>query len=119
MSSTLPVGNLGEKIARKYLQKNKIKILKRNFRSPVGEIDLLARDKEDIVLVEVKTKSGTAFGHPTEMVNYYKQRKLIQLARYCQKLYPQANIRIDVIAVDLSVEPPKVEHFENAVLDEE
>lgn len=112
---TTPTGNLGEDLATDFLIKNRFKILKRNWRSKVGEIDILASDHGDIIIVEVKTKTNPSFGHPAEMVNYYKQQKLLQLARLVEMLYPQKQIRIDVIAVDLSVAPPNIEHIKNAI----
>lgn len=110
-------GNLGEDLAEKYLRQKRFKIIKRNFTTKIGEIDILARDKSDIVVVEVKTKSGSDFGEGYEMVNYFKRRKLLQLAKMLQKDYARATIRIDVISVDLSQDPPEIKHFENAVED--
>lgn len=115
---TTPTGNFGEELAVKYLKRKHYKVLKRNWRTKIGEIDILARDRDTIVVVEVKTKTNPSFGHPAEMVNYYKQKKLLQLARLTQKLYPESNIRIDVVSVDLSIESPIIEHYENAVLNE-
>lgn len=114
--ATTPTGNFGEELAVNFLKRKKYKVLKRNWRSKVGEVDILARDSGTIVVVEVKTKTNPLFGHPAEMVNYYKQKKLLQLARLTQKLYPESNIRIDVMAVDLSSEPPVIEHIINAVV---
>lgn len=115
MPSTLPVGNYGEELAQRYLKQKKYKILKRNWHTKIGEIDILARDHDTIVIVEVKTKTSPSFGHPAEMVNYYKQQKLLQLARFCLTQFPQKNIRIDVVSVDLSVDQPRIEHIINAV----
>ena len=113
---TTPTGNFGEDLSADYLKKKKYKVLKRNWRTKIGEIDILASDKDCIVIIEVKTKTNPDFGHPAEMVDYFKQKKLITLARFIQKVYPNNDIRIDVVAVDLSVEPPNIEHIENAVL---
>lgn len=112
---TTPTGNLGEDLAVKFIKRQKFKILKRNWHSKIGEVDILARQKNTIIIVEVKTKTTPSFGHPAEMVNYYKQRKLIQLAKLVEMLYPRKDIRIDVVAVDLSVDPPIIEQIENAV----
>lgn len=115
---TTPTGNKGEELASAYLKKCGYRIVKRNWRVSVGEIDIFARDGRTLVIVEVKTKTTPSFGHPAEMVNYYKQQKLLQLARYCLALYPESDIRIDVVSVDLSGDTPNIEHFENAVLNE-
>jgi putative endonuclease len=75
----------------------------------------LAQKAKTIVLVEVKTKSTDQFGAGSEMVNYYKAKKLLNLAKSLQIRYPKNVIRIDVISVDLSSDSPHIEHFENAV----
>lgn len=112
---TTPTGNFGEDLAVKFLKRKKYKVLKRNWNIKIGEIDILARDKDIIVIVEVKTKTNPLFGHPAEMVDYFKQNKLIQIAKYLEKLYPNSQLRIDVVAVDLAPNPPLIEHYENAV----
>jgi len=111
-------GNLGEDLAARYLRKNGFKILKRNFQNKIGEIDILARNKSDIVIVEVKTKSGSDFGEGYEMVNYFKRKKLLQLAKSLQINYPKATIRIDVVSVGLNQDPPEIKHFKSAVEDD-
>ncbi len=111
-------GNIGEDLAEKYLRQKRFKILKRNLTTKIGEIDILARDKSDIVVVEVKTKSGSDFGEGFEMVNYFKRRKLLQLAKMLQKDYSRATIRIDVVSVDLSQNPPEIKYFKSAVEDD-
>ncbi|NCO44357.1 YraN family protein [Candidatus Berkelbacteria bacterium] len=112
---TKPTGNKGEELATAYLKQCGYRIVKRNWRVTVGEIDILARDSRAVVIVEVKTKTTPSFGHPAEMVNYYKQQKLLQLARYCSTLHPDTDIRIDVVSVDLSGSEPNIEHYINAV----
>lgn len=113
--ATVEIGNDAEKIIRVFLKKHGYKIIGTNLNYGFGEIDILARHRRDIVVVEVKAKSTREFGAGFEMVNYYKQRKLLMLAKNLQKKYPKATIRIDVISVDLSQNPPKILHFENAV----
>ncbi len=114
-------GELGEDLAVQFLKKNRYKILEQNKENHLGEIDILARTpgilKNDIVIVEVKTKSTKNFGQGYEMVNYFKKRKLITLARELQKEYPSKTIRIDIISVDLSQEKPEIKHFISAVED--
>ena len=115
-------GELGEELAVKFLKKNRYKILEQNKENHLGEIDILARTpgilKNDIVIVEVKTKSTDSFGEGYEMVNYFKRKKLLSLARELQKEYPAKTIRIDIISVDLSEEKPEIKHFVNAVEEE-
>ena len=109
------LGKQGEMMAQYHLQQLGLRILKRNLKTKIGEIDILAQDGEDIVIVEVKTKTSHAFGHPAEMVNYFKQRKLLQLARLILMDYPNKTVRIDVVAVDMITIPPSIEYIKNAV----
>ncbi len=108
-------GDEGENIAVVYLSENGYKILERNIRSKFGEIDILARYHNTIVIVEVKTVKGTLFGPAQDLVRYNKQKKLLLLGTWIQSKYIGCSIRIDVIAVDLSENYPKIEHFKNAI----
>ena len=66
------LGNIGEQIAVEYLEKNNYQILKRNFYCRQGEIDIIAKDKKEIVFIEVKTRSNLKYGRPAEAVNTQK-----------------------------------------------
>jgi putative endonuclease len=93
-------------------------VLEVNFRSKVGEIDLVAEDKGTLVFVEVRTKSGRAFGSATESVNYRKRGKLIAVAQtYLAKRGAEnRDWRIDVVAVEVdSQDMATVEVLKNAV----
>ncbi|MCX6809654.1 MAG: YraN family protein [Candidatus Berkelbacteria bacterium] len=114
-------GQFGEDEAAKFLKRSGYKIIERNLRIKFGEIDILARPKNKknvIVVVEVKTKSTREFGEGFEMVNYFKQKKLLNLAKILQTEYPDKTIRIDIISVDTSQEPAEIKHFESAVEEE-
>lgn len=108
-------GNYGEDLAVQHLKKHGYKIIARNLSNKLGEIDILAKQKSDIVIVEVKTKSGGSFGEGFEMVNYHKRRKLLLLARSIEQKYPDQTIRIDVVSVDTNQDPPELKHFVSAV----
>lgn len=107
-------GKIGEDYAAELLDDKGYKILERNWGDKWGEIDIICRDKDIFVFVEVKTKMGLNYGSPEEMINY---RKLTQIKKIAS-LYPPARVtakRIDVVAVVLS-EDRKVErinHYEN------
>lgn len=111
------IGRHGEELATEYLQKKGYTILARNLKTTFGEIDILTRLKGMVVLVEVKTKRGHSFGLPQEMVHRHKQRKLRQLARWLMQQYPASTIRVDVIAIDLLMDTPQIEHLENILED--
>jgi putative endonuclease len=111
------IGLLGEKLAADFLRRKGYRILERNVRVGRGEIDLIALDGETLVFVEVKTRKGLGFGHPSEAITHRKRRQLSKLALlYMQRRgMVDLNGRFDVISVLI---PPKgkptVEHIENA-----
>jgi putative endonuclease len=108
------LGNEGEDCAAEILIVKGYKILGRQVRTRIGEIDLLAQDGNDLVVVEVKTKTDSLLGTPEEMVDWKKQRKLIRLSRCVNQRFPNFGIRIDVVAI----EGDDVRHYVNAVQDE-
>ncbi len=97
----LALGVWGEDRAANYLCDQGMTIVQRNFRTPVGEIDIIAKDKSILAFVEVKTRRSTVFGAPQEAVGQRKQRQIIRTAQwYLQnnkntKLQP----RFDVVAI--------------------
>lgn len=92
-------GKIGEEIATKYLKQNNYKIIERNFRCKQGEIDIIAKEKEEIVFIEVKTRSNIMYGRPSEAVNEAKQKHIRRAAKYYVYLKHLENcyIRLDVI----------------------
>lgn len=73
-------GSEGESFAADYLIKNGYRILERNFRTPLGEIDIIARDGETLVFIEVKARSNARFGPPQLAVDHRKQVKISRVA---------------------------------------
>jgi len=103
-------------VAAEYLEKLGYKILDRNYKLFLGEIDILAQDRRTLVIVEVKTVRGSGYGLAQDLVRYKKQQKLRNLARALMQEYPKSAIRIDVVGVDLSdPDNPEIEHIVNAV----
>ena len=94
-------GALGEKAAKKYLRKKGLKFLTANFRSPRGEIDLVFRDGDCLVFVEVKTRSSEDWTRPAAAVDERKRRLLSQTALDYLRLLdnPQVKIRFDIVEV--------------------
>jgi putative endonuclease len=108
---------VGEDIAAGYLLKNKYKIIERNFRCALGEIDIIARDGPSIVFVEVKSKNSGKYGRPEEAVDRKKQQKLsrIALAYLKSKSSLDARARFDVVSVLIDPPaPPEVRLIKNA-----
>jgi len=112
-------GRRGEELARKYLEERGYLVLETNYRCPEGEIDIVAVDGETLVFVEVRAKTGRAFGTPEESITLAKIRHLNRAAaRYCQEhegLPPER--RIDVVAVEMDGRGRvrRLELYENAV----
>lgn len=100
------VGLLGESAARTYLQNSGFIIIQSNYRCFLGEIDIIAREKGAVIFVEVRTRTGPAYGSPAESITADKARRLKWLAMYyMQSVYKREMLsRIDLIAVMLNKE---------------
>ena len=109
-------GTRGESLAAGYLKKNGYKILEQNYRTPLGEIDIIARDHRTIVFVEVKSRRSTRFGSPKWAVTPQKQRKISMAALYYLKSTGQtaARARFDVVSVLSQHADPEIEIIKNA-----
>ena len=96
-------GQLGERIAAEHLRRQGYSIVATNVRTREGELDIIAKDGETLVFVEVRARRGTGLGTPEESVDQRKREKLTMLAEaYLQSLAEQpADCRIDVVAVEL------------------
>lgn len=93
-------GAAGEEFAAEYLQKRGFEILRRNFHSRFGEIDIIARDAHFLVFAEVKTRESGSLVNPLEAVTAAKRRRLIRTAQcYLQKYPADLQPRFDVAAV--------------------
>ncbi len=98
----LKTGKVGEEIAREYLKKKGYKILEQNCRSRFGEIDLVAKDAKDLVIIEVRTKRGEQFGTPEESLDKKKLKKLWLNARgYAGRVGWAGPYRVDGVCVVL------------------
>ena len=111
------LGELGEEAAAQALRRSGLKILERRFRVRAGEIDLIAELGELVVFVEVKTRSGTAYGYPADAVTAAKQRRLARLALIylTRKGWLDRPSRFDVVEVIATPgEVRSLRHFEDA-----
>ena len=109
-------GKKGEDIAVAYLISRGYRIVERNYKCPLGEIDIVARDGDEIVFVEVKSRKSEEFGDPQLAVGLKKQKKVsrISLAYLKEKhLYP-CNARFDVVAIKMLPDGSTVELIQNA-----
>lgn len=105
------VGREGERLGARFLRREGMKVLHRNFRAKGGgEVDLVCRDGEVLVFVEIKTRTSQAFGRPAEAVSKEKQRLVIRGAVEWLRLldFPEIAFRFDVVEVTLARGQPPV-----------
>ena len=95
------IGNYGENLALNYLNGQNYKLITSNFRIRNGEIDLICKDSEIIVFIEVKSRYSYHFGIPCEAVTYFKQKQIINISKYFLYKYKllNYNCRYDVLEI--------------------
>ncbi len=117
-STRIERGIEGEDIAVRALKKARYKIVERNYRTPVGEIDVIAWDKKCLAFVEVRTRGSVEFGLPQETVVAGKRKKLCNAARWYlqRKRIDDSECRFDVVAVIIEEgqTKPRVEILKDA-----
>jgi putative endonuclease len=109
-------GEQGEALAVRRLRKSGYKIIETNYRTRLGEIDIIAKDKDTIVFVEVKSRRSVYFGNPKQAVTLQKQKKISMVALYYLKSTGQstAKARFDVVTVVSNQDKTQVEIIKNA-----
>ena len=107
-------GRAGESIALRYLINSRANILETNYRINSGEIDIIAKINEELVFIEVKSRTSIKFGYPAEAVDYRKIRKIVNTAKYyiLKNNLNNVPIRFDVIEIYLN--DKKINHIVNA-----
>ncbi len=114
-NAKINTGKEGEKIAAAFLKKKGYRIIETNYRCALGEIDIIAREKGELVFVEVKTRTSAELGYPEQAVGINKQKKMSQLALwYLQKKNNDAQARFDVVAVTISASGNEIKLIKNA-----
>jgi putative endonuclease len=111
------LGARGEEIALRFLKQRRFKILAQNYRSTFGEVDIIARDPDNILsFIEVKTRSSRTHGTPQEAVNPRKQAQISRVALEFIQRYrlEQQRARFDVVAVQFSAAGYTVDLIQNA-----
>ncbi len=115
MAESHELGKAGEKLAADLLKSKGYTILEQNWRNYHSEIDIIALFKDEIVFVEVKTRSSTFMAEPEFTVNRNKQRLLMNAASaYIKYKCYELDARFDIISIVFSKEVPNIEHLENA-----
>jgi len=109
-------GEQGESLAVWYLKQNGYKILELNFRTKLGEIDIIAKEKKTLVFVEVKSRRSVRYGNPKWAVTLKKQRTISMVALSYLKATNQtdARARFDVVAITSNQDKPQIEIVKNA-----
>jgi putative endonuclease len=109
-------GEAGEALAARMLRQKGYQIVATNYRTKLGEIDIIARDGDTIVFVEVKSRQSGRFGDPKWAVTPRKQRKISMVALYYLKITGQAGAkaRFDVVSIRSAAQRPEVEIIRNA-----
>ncbi len=109
------VGQEWEELAARHLERAGYRILARNYRTKAGEIDFVAEDGKTLCFIEVKGRHSLAFGAPAEAVTAEKQRRIWNAAQlYLQKQRVRPVCRFDVVAIDASGGPVRVEVLRGA-----
>jgi putative endonuclease len=116
-TATQAAGRRGEDLAHRYLEQQGMRVVARNWRAPgsPGEIDVIARDGDTLVFVEVKSRESQEFGAPDRNVGFDKEEALRRVAwRYAHRAGVEwSRVRFDVVGVVLG-DPPAIEHRRNA-----
>ena len=115
MNTNIETGRSGEIIAKEYLINKSYNILETNYRNRIGEIDIVAMDKDILVFIEVKTRRNYSYGYAFEAVDLKKQRKIINTSMVYIKYknLTDTQLRYDIIEVYLT-KTLKINHLDNA-----
>jgi len=109
------IGKSKEKLACRYLEKKGFQLIETNYYCRRGEIDLIMRDQDSLVFVEVRYRKNDIFGSAIESVNHHKQRRLIFTAEhYLQQTRTPLAARFDVVAISGSEANPTINWIQNA-----
>jgi putative endonuclease len=110
------LGKIGEDLACQELERRGYAILARRYRRRGGELDIIARDGQTVVFVEVKTREGCEFGAGSEAVTALKRRRMADVALdyLVRNRLTESPCRFDVVSIDISEAGPRIELYQNA-----
>ncbi len=115
--TTTERGRRGEDIAARWLREHGYRILERNYRRRFGEVDIIARHRDALVFIEVKSRGSSRFGTPLDSITPEKQRRLVMVAQdyLCRHGGSEQPCRFDVLAIETGPDGnPRVQLVENA-----
>jgi putative endonuclease len=112
----LDLGELGEKLALKKIKRLGYKCILKNYRCPLGEIDIIAKDGDCLVFIEIKTRKGSSIGYAKEAVDKRKRHQISKVALAYMKANDCMDIksRFDVIAINIREGKEEIEIIRNA-----
>lgn len=112
----IDLGKLGEDLALKRIKRLGYKCLIRNYRCPLGEIDIIAKDGDTLVFIEIKTRRGRSLGYAKEAINRKKRRQVSKVALAYMKAHNCCDVksRFDVVAINLTENKKQIEVIRNA-----
>ncbi len=111
----MKLGEKGEELAVRFLKKKGYKIIKQNYKTRIGEIDIIARDGNALVFIEVKTRESIEYGLPFEAINSAKKRKIANVALlYLKRLKEIPPCRFDVVSIYYKQDNPEFELIKDA-----
>ena len=112
----IELGKFGEELALRRIKRLGYKKIVRNFRCPLGEVDIIARDGDTLVFMEIKTRKGRSIDYAKEAVNERKKRQISKVALAYMKSMDCSDVRarFDVVAISLGRGKPEIEVIKNA-----
>ena len=112
----IELGKLGEELALKKIKRLGYKCITRNYRCPLGEVDIIARDGDCLVFVEIKTRKGKSLRYAKEAINERKKRRISKVALAYMKANNCCDVksRFDVVAINLNKGNERIEVIQNA-----
>jgi putative endonuclease len=109
------IGRKGEDLAVDFCRKKGLLVVEKNYRTPFGEIDIIAKDGDVLVFIEVKARAGDAYGAPFEAVDQRKRKKIRNVAiSYMKRFKREVPARFDVISISMKQGTPFLEHIRDA-----
>ncbi len=112
----LQLGELGEKLALKRIKRYGYKLVAKNYRCPLGEIDLIAKDGDCLVFIEIKTRKNSSTGNAKEAIDKRKRRQISKVALYYMKANGCCDVksRFDIIAINILGGKEEIELIKDA-----
>ena len=115
--TSIQIGTAAESLACDYLQRQGLALLERNYRAPYGELDLIMRDQNQTVFVEVRYRRNQHFGSGADSIRPAKQDKLLKTALYYLQQHPKLAkrpVRFDVVSISVPEGQPEIDWIKDA-----